>query len=194
MRSPREEQTCSLCQWLPHVPTARPGRDVMWKLWVPGAVWDMWGGHALLWMRDPFKHYSLEFRRRTWSPVGGTEAECPRTSRLQNTPGLKFNFCMNSLLGPNPHRSMVIRAGSDDPCSGFHRHLVLKSSGFFSHRCRREDPGVPRCPFQCWMCSMPDLFFIEFVFVQYEVQKHTCLKDSSCICMYFIVRQQFSEE
>lgn len=39
------------------------------------------------------------------------------------------------------------------------------------------------------MCSMPDLFFIEFVFVQYEVQKHTCLKGSSCICMYFIVRQ-----
>lgn len=48
-------------------------------------------------------------------------------------------------------------------------------------------PGC--CPLQCLMCSMPDLFLIEFVFVQYEVQKHTCLKDSSCICMYFIVRQ-----
>lgn len=31
--------------------------------------------------------------------------------------------------------------------------------------------------------------FIEFVFVQYEVQEHTCLKDSSYVCMYFIVRQ-----
>lgn len=31
--------------------------------------------------------------------------------------------------------------------------------------------------------------FIEFVFVQYEVQERTCLKDSSYVCVYFIVRQ-----
>lgn len=28
----------SLCQWLPHVPTARPGRDLLWKLWVQAGI------------------------------------------------------------------------------------------------------------------------------------------------------------
>lgn len=52
-----------------------------------------------------------------------------------------------------------------------------------------EDPGISRVsPFAVFKVHY-DRLFIEFVFVQYEVQERTCLKDSLYVCMYFIVRQ-----
>lgn len=77
MRSPCEEQADS-----PPAGSAQPllvapsllqqdQSDTMRELWVLSGL-----GHASLWMRDAFKHYSLEF-----SAVGGTMAECSHASR-----------------------------------------------------------------------------------------------------------------
>lgn len=47
-----------------------------------------------------------------------------------------------------------------------------------------EDPGMYQfSPFAVFKVHYARLF-IEFVFVQYEVQECTCLKDSSYVCMY----------
>lgn len=71
----------------------------MQKLWVLSGL-----GHALLWMRDAFKHYSLEFsaKRRILflQEVQWLSVHMPAGKHGCFKPQLKFNFLYEFIVGP----------------------------------------------------------------------------------------------
>lgn len=77
--------------------------------------------------------------------------------------------------------------GFTHPLFRFSRWSALPGTGGFY---RQGDTVM--FPSHCLLCAMPVVFFffllIFIIFVQYEIQDHICLKESTCVCIYFIIR------